>query len=399
MAKVADVHPQVSRFEQKACANPPSRNDEPDESAQMLFLRKENQRLARQIEKLKDAEGFREEVLVTIREAVEALEPLPLIPYKRPPKSSAEIAAVIKKSDWHIGARISAAETEGFGEFNWDIAQLRVRYITDKFIASIQANRQIHDIRKLYIFGEGDWVSGDIHEELVRTNEFPLPVQAVNAGNLLAEAVGVLAPHFEEVHLIEVSPDNHGRLERKPQFKQKAQNNMSFVTYSMANALLREHRNVFPYLAPGIKHVQKVNGVNFLIEHGDTVRAWMGIPAYGMERERGREAAKRMQAMMDTVRGFENYQKDIGFDYMSCGHWHVPGVVSGNILINGSLTGTDEFDHGCGRHAPPAQVSFLVHSKHKIFNWTPWTVFTTPDRAQQGGSPVRHTELHGKVAA
>jgi len=170
-------------------------------------------------------------------------------------------------------------------------------------------------------------------------------------------------------------------LQPKPQFKQKATNNMSYVTYSMANALLRGHKNVFPYLAPGIKHIQPVNGVNFLIEHGDTVRAWMGIPAYGMERERGREAAKRMQAMMDEARGFENYKKDIGFDYVSCGHWHVPGVVSGNILINGSLTGTDEFDHGCGRHAPPAQVSFLIHPKYKLFNWTPWTVNGSADVA------------------
>src|SRR6266581_4307027 len=85
-----------------------------------------------------------------------------------------------------------------------------------------------------------------------------------------------------------------------------------------------------------------------------------------------------MQAMMDTVRGFENYQKDVGFDYMSVGHWHVPGVVSGNILINGSLSGTDEFDHGCGRHAPPAQVSFLVHPKHKIFGWTAWNAVDVP---------------------
>jgi hypothetical protein len=100
-----------------------------------------------------------------------------------------------------------------------------------------------------------------------------------------------------------------------------------------------------------------------------------------MERERGREAAKRMQAMMDTERGLaEQYQKEIGFDFVSCGHWHVPGVVSGNILINGSLTGTDEFDHGCGRHAPSAQVSFLVHPNHKIFNWTPWTVSGTEER-------------------
>src|SRR5260370_30301521 len=64
-----------------------------DESAQMLFLRKENQRLGNRIDQLKDAEGFREEVRLTIQGAVHALEPLRLIPYKRPPKRGSEIAA------------------------------------------------------------------------------------------------------------------------------------------------------------------------------------------------------------------------------------------------------------------------------------------------------------------
>jgi len=60
-----------------------------------------------------------------------------------------------------------------------------------------------------------------------------------------------MAPHFEEVHLIEVAPDNHGRLQPKPQFKQKAQNSMSFITYSMANALLRGHKKRIPLSSSG----------------------------------------------------------------------------------------------------------------------------------------------------
>lgn len=84
-----------------------------------------------------------------------------------------------------------------------------------------------------------------------------------------------------------------------------------------------------------------------------------GIPYYGMERDRAREAMKRQHT-------------EKGFDYISIGHWHVPAIIGGNILVNGSLPGTTEFDHLVGRHASPAQVSFMVHPKFGLFNWVAW---------------------------
>jgi hypothetical protein len=343
------------------------------EEPREVFLRRENIRLTAEVKKQYEANGFWQEMTDHIVEAIHALTPLQPVPFKVVNTSGSEVAAVLKLSDWHIGEVISPEETEGFGEFNWALAQERVRYIIQKFLTWIQTQRTSYDIQDLYVFCEGDWVSGDIHDELLRTNEFPLPVQACNAGELLAQAISSLAPHFRKVIMVEIGPDNHGRLVRKPQFKQKATNSMSYVVYTVANAHLTKHENVEFITTPGIKHVVDVVGVKFLLEHGDTVKAWMGIPFYGLERERGREAIKRMQAMLDDQRSLEKLEREIGFDYISCGHWHVPGIVSGNILINGSLSGTSEFDHGCGRHALPTQVSFLVHPKHKLFNWVAWT--------------------------
>lgn len=354
------------------------------ESAQVIHLRKEVQRLQNQVTSLKDVQGFRQELIASVIQASAALEPLPPIKYDKPSgtlkKSDTSIAAVLKLSDHHIGEQTAAAETEGFGEYNWEIAQARMGYITQKFLRSIQVQRRAFHIPKLYIFGEGDFVSGDIHNELRVTNEFPLPVQAVCAGALLAQTVATLAPHFEEVHFIQVGADNHGRLNPKPQAKQKSSNNMSFVVYSQANALLRSHKNVEPLLAVGMKQLVTVEGINFLVEHGDNIRGQMGIPWYGFERMKGKEAFKRMQAMLEIQRGWRTYQKDIGFDYWSGGHYHVPSIISENILVNGSLSGTSEFDHSQGRYALPSQVSFLVNQNHGIFGWTAWRIRQGQDR-------------------
>lgn len=326
----------------------------------MTYLRKENTRLVSENRNLRAGTGFLEELREDIKGAIQILEPLPPLPMKYPgKKAEADIAAVLKLSDWHIGERTDPLETEGFGRYNWSIAQDRVQYITQKFLGWVEVHRQAFRIPKLYILGEADWISGDIHEELRRTNEFPIPVQSVKAGQLLAQTIATLAPHFPEVYLIEVGADNHGRLQPRPQFKQKAQNSMSYIVYALANEILAKHKNMQIDFVQGIKALVNINGKAVLTEHGDDVKAWMGIPYYGIERYRGKEALKRLRT-------------DLGFDYMSCGHWHVPGIVSGNILINGSLSGTTEFDHGCGRHADPAQVSFLMHPKYGLFDWTAW---------------------------
>lgn len=333
---------------------------------QIAHLRKALADSQNEVSRLHRESGERLLLAKSVKEAVEALEPLRPVPYKVPAKlqSETKMAAVLKLSDWHIGEIIRPEETERFGEYNWAIAQERIACIVDKVIAWTQCHRLAFNIPHLYIFCEQDFISGNIHKELEVTNEFPLPVQAVKAGALLAQTVATLAPHFPEVHICEVGGDNHSRLNPKPQAKQKATNSMGYVVYAMANESLRKHANVEIIEQDGATFLADVLGVKFLVEHGDSVRGSLGFPWYGISRKRGREAFRRM-----IVRR----KRDIGFDYMSFAHWHVPSIIEEIGLVNGSLSGTTEFDHQQGRHADPSQVSFMVNPKHcLIFDWTAW---------------------------
>lgn len=298
-----------------------------------------------------------------LKSAVVALEPYPRVPVQiRKGDSKTPIAAVIKLSDWQIGEVIDAAETEGFGEFNFAIAEARALRLVQKTLEWVQMHRAAgYNLRQLHVFSEADLVSGNIHYELETTNEFPVTVAAAKAGSLLAEVIARFAPHFDKVTVWEMSADNHGRLTRKNQAKQGALNNYSYIAHVIANEKLEKHKNVTTIMGDGTKLLANVLGKKFLISHGHHIMGQMGIPYYGMERDRAREAMKRQHT-------------DKNFDYISIGHWHVPAVIGSNILVNGSLTGTTEFDHMCGRHAQPSQVSFMVHPTHGIFNWTPWTL-------------------------
>jgi len=303
--------------------------------------------------------GAQKELGNEIGAALKAADKFPRYTYAKPQVTKLPVEPAIMLSDWHIGEVIQKDEMEGFNEFNQQIAEDRIFGIVDSFLKWVEVQRKIYNITKLSVIALGDWVSGNIHAELLATNEFPLPVQTAKAGMLFGEVLCRLSSHFEAVVVNEVGADNHGRLQPKPQAKQKSSNSMSYLVHNIANQYSGKQGNITYIEAAGIKMIAEIAGHNFLLEHGDTVKAYMGIPYYGMNRERGREAIKRMGTAKE-------------FDYMGIGHWHVPGFIEGAVIVNGSLSGTTEFDHSVGRHADPCQVAFMVHPKHGVFNWTPF---------------------------
>ena len=332
----------------------------PSTDEQVASLRAQNKILAQQLDAVRRQMGDWQEFFAQVTLAVRAIQPFPALP-RRPAKGKAPLVeAALKLSDWHIGEVVKADEVEGFNEFNSGIAEARLSRITDSFLNWIATNRSSYKIDDCTLLMEGDFVSGDIHDELLRTNEFPLPVQAARAGLLMAQIVRRIAPEFKTVRIACVGGDNHGRMTRKPQAKGRAENNMSFLVYELARTACAKLANVEWTVARGSSLLVTIGGHRFLTEHGDSIRGWAGTPYYGMARKLGKEAKRRM----DNGRGF---------DVLSIGHFHCPAVVEGNILVNGSLSGTSEFDHLCGRHADPAQVGFMVSPKHGIFNWTPFS--------------------------
>lgn len=350
------------RADQKTCgcrgSNPNLAAD--DTGAQLLHYKSKSDQLEKQVKTLLTDRGHFAELISDLKRSIPAIDPYPRQLIESDGALKTPVAAVIKLSDWQIGEVIDPKETEGFGKFNQEIAEERVFKLVQKVNGWIKMHRNAgFVVPELHVFSEADLISGNIHYELEVTNEFPVTIAIEKAGMLLAEAVAQWAAYFDKVVLWEMSADNHGRLTRKNQAKQGAKNNYSRLAHIFANARLEKHTNVVPVLGEGTKLLADVVGKKFLIAHGHHIMGQMGIPYYGMARDKAREAVKRMNT-------------ELTFDYLSIGHWHVPAIIDGNILVNGSLPGTTEFDHMQGRHAAPSQVSFMVHPEHGLFNWTAW---------------------------
>jgi hypothetical protein len=324
-------------------------------------LRQENAKLRSLLHEAKIREGSEEQILHELLEAVQVSTP-PVVKYKPPARGKVKspCALVIHLTDWHIGQVTRPQHIEEFGAYNYGLAVERINALLAKLLAWTELHRQSYTIDGVVVLGTADWISGDIHQELVATNEFPAPEQAVNAGYLLGAFLLQLSAAFSSVRAELITCGNHDRLTKKPQSSDGGLNSWGYVVSAIARENVKLQKSVRVNIHPQTHKVVEVSGQRYLIAHGDGIQGTWGIPYYGIERQKQREAMARMNRPPDTH-----------FDKIVIGHFH-SALNHEHWLIGGSLSGTTAFDHKCGRHSPPHQTAWFVHPEHGEFDWSRW---------------------------
>jgi len=300
-------------------------------------------------------------------DCIEPIEPLESVferIYRRSKKSNkTEIIPVMHNTDAHMGAVQGADEIEHFNEFSPEICDKRILGFTGGFIDWIHLHRGPYNIRRCSAIFTGDLVSGDIHDNLRVTNAFPVPVQIVRSAQVYAKQLALLAPYFETVTVDFLTEDNHSRLTKKPQAKEAGINSYGYLIAKMIEAYIQKLPNVTFNIHAQHEKVIRVSERNYLITHGHGIRAWMGIPWYGIERRTARESTARQNLIMNDL----SIAKEIGFNKIVHGHFHTP-FDTPLFSCGGSVSGTDAYDHQCGRHSEPSQSAWMVHPKWGEFN-------------------------------
>jgi hypothetical protein len=281
--------------------------------------------------------------------------------YKAEPKSSAPCTHVAHITDWHWGAMIDKDEVDGFGQYSPEIALERVKNLTAMLIRKTQTQRHGYNVPSMHIIGTGDYISGDIHQELQVSNAYPTPRQAIACGYTLGGMIVEMAPYFETVVVDLVTLDNHGRMTLKPQATQGGINNWGYVVAEVAKQFASRCPNVEVRVHAKPTALVAVGPERYLSFHGHQIKGWAGKPYYGFDRRVAMEAVKRMGV------------PETAFTKLLLGHFH-HAMNGDSWMLGGSLSGTDAFDHSCGRYSKPHQTSWFVHPKHGEFDWTRWYV-------------------------
>ena len=255
-------------------------------------------------------------------------------------------------SDIHAGEFVTAEETGGFGEYNMNVFNNMADFLATE-IPELFLNRwRGWDIERLNLWFLGDMVSGVIHDELEKTNEYGIIELCLRVADKMAELILNLAAYFPKVRCVGIF-GNHGRLGKKKYYKRRF-DNFDWLIYHMIKRLCARKDNIEWVIPKAFFQEETLYGHLFLLLHGDDIRSYYGMPHYGIER-----ACNRLTTLLAAKGRF--------LKYLCLAHFHQVGVldkVSGEKIINGSWVGFNEYALG-SRYtgSEPKQVAFVVDEK------------------------------------
>jgi len=330
-------------------------------SEKSVELKRQNAELKTVLQSYRREHGRLE---VFFEQVIEAIQPIaPMRPVKFDSGNTTPVVPVLHLTDLHVGAVQDPNEIEGFNAYSPEVSERRLNDLTSRWLKWTEYQRKAYTINDAAIIITGDLISGDIHEELRTTNAYPSPVQVAEASRLIAAVIASISPYFHSVAIHFISEDNHSRLTKKPQAKEAGLNSLNYLVGKMIEAYVKDLSNVKMNIYPMLEKVINVNDRLYLITHGHTVKGWMGVPWYGVERKIGKESQSRLHLIMQEV----ERAREIGFHKYVFGHFHTP-IDTPLYSCGASLQGTDAYDHQAGRYANPGQSAWLVHPRNGEFN-------------------------------
>lgn len=259
-------------------------------------------------------------------------------------------------TDTHFDEVVDPAEVDGLNCYNREIAEIRLRQAVERTIILARHYMGGVEYDGLLLFLGGDIFSGNIHEELARTNADTLFGSILHWLGPMGAAVGVLADEFKRIH-VAVTPGNHGRMTRKPVAKHRASDNLDWLFYSLlARDFARDDRVTWLIPKAADTHVSCYS-TRYLLTHGDQFRGGSGISGALAPLMLGSHRKTRRQQAAGKP-----------YDYMVMGHWHQEMLLpSRGLLVGPCLKGYDEFSYVSNFEPdPPAQALWLTTPERGI---------------------------------
>lgn len=283
--------------------------------------------------------------------AIQALPELNIKPLKINPKQQySEVEAVLMLSDIQAGTYISSETTGGLNEYNKDILAKQFKVLKYAICSLVTKMKLISPIRKLNIHALGDMVEGmGIFVGQAQHTDQDLYNQmfflAEQICKLLVELLGL----FDEIEFTGVG-GNHGRIGKKGENPHWV--NWDVYLYKYLEARLQNYKRIKFNIPLSWWYLDTIQGHNFLLLHGDDIKAWNGLPYYGIDR-----ADAKWTKLLNS--------KNLRYDYIELGHFHQPTElpsVAGEKFINGCWPGGSIFAlKNLVTANRPVQKFFVVH--------------------------------------
>lgn len=259
-------------------------------------------------------------------------------------------------SDLHWGEVVDPRVINGSNAYNLAIAHERVRLMVARTLMLLFDCLQAPAYDGITLAMGGDMFSGDIHEELSRTNEAPLLPVFVDLLEVGEWVITQLLDRFEYV-FVPCVPGNHGRMPNLKRMPTKSRNwlNFDWLFYVMLKKAFAKEKRVSFFIPDGANCHFRIYNHRYCLNHGDEFRGGDGMIGPLGPITRGNH--KKLTG-----------QSSIGlpFDTLIIGHFHNLMMLP-HLIVNGSPKGHDEFAASLNlRWERPAQALWITHPERDI---------------------------------
>lgn len=298
-----------------------------------------------------------------IREGILGLSATPLNPPSWKPstanKRDQREALILMVSDVHMGETIDFDQMGGRNKFDKKICAKRIERLFQGVVKMGTTHWSGPPPGVIYVILGGDLISGEIHEELAKSNDL-LAIPAVRElATHIISGLELLLRSFDcEVRVVSI-PGNHGRTTRKPESKGFVVNSYdTLVAWLVESWFMAKTTKKISFSAPASGDALiNICGWNFLFTHGDRIGSRGGMGMVG-------PSATIARGMQRLIQDYASEQ--IVIDYIMVGHFHSSMELEQGFA-NGSLSGPSEYSRsGRMRSSPPSQWLVSVHPEYGV---------------------------------
>jgi len=272
-------------------------------------------------------------------------------------KKSPERTVVAHISDTHIGLMLQGATMDGLNHFNPQIAARRFAFFAKTLAQYKLEHRKQTD---LVLVLNGDILAGVIHSQDTM-NILPISLQYTVALRIFTQFISYISQHFTKMTIV-CETGNHDRVmhkENKGRQTDEKWDSFATILYESLIQVFYKHKNIHFILSKTPYSLLKIQGHQAMITHGDTV-VKVGNPGKSIN----------IKSITDQVNAFSSGLK-INLKMLLVGHVHKSTYITldngCDLVINGTLSGTDEFAQSIGILSNnPIQQIFEVTKDHAV---------------------------------
>lgn len=266
-------------------------------------------------------------------------------------------------ADWHLSEVVEPDEVNGFNAYNMAIAENRIERLIDKTIL-LAKEHHTGNYPGMVINLAGDFLSGGLHPELIRTDEEEVLPACIKALEWLEAGLRRMVDAFGLIY-VPCAAGNHGRMTAKPEFKRYYRKNFDWFIYTLLAKRLADDKRIVFDIRPSNDVHYAVYGVKYLLVHGDMLGVKGGDGIIGAIGPIMRGEVKKSG---------QSSALGMPFDQLLMGHWHQDLWLPRATVAN-TLKGFDEYArlHLGAKPTRPSQPLWFVHPKNGRTSF--WNVY------------------------